>query len=140
MTGFDSGSPLGARWFSEHECDDQFALDVVAAIDAMLQPVARVQWPEPPAPEIDSVLMGVGRSPSVVWHSQAAGALLELGFFPSAPCVRRHLLVLKERLRPEMSAPPAGRDDPPWVLRTRHVAWVLACLAEMPRVDEREAR
>lgn len=82
------------------------------------------------------MLAGEGRSPSPVWHAQAIGMLLELGFLPTAECVREHVDVIERRLQPMNCFDPAGGPERhPWILRTRHVAWLLACLAEMPRMQ-----
>jgi len=138
----DSGAALAALWYSEEECNDPFAVHVAAAIRSMLRTDKRIPWKVEPIEPISGVLKGSGTSPSVVWHAQAVGALLELGFHPSADCVRHHLLVLRERLRPENAHDPGaarGKRDH-WVLRTRHVAWILACLAEMRHIAPREAR
>jgi hypothetical protein len=139
----DSGAALAALWYSEDECNDTFAIHVAAAIRQMLRGDRKILWKVPPLePLPETVLIGNGTSPSIVWHAQAVGALLEVGFHPSAECVRHHLLILRERLRSENANHPgavdAKRDH--WILRTRHVAWVLACLAEMRRVEQHEAR
>jgi hypothetical protein len=81
-------------------------------------------------------LAGEGRSPSLVWHAQAIGILFELGFLPTALCVREHLEVIERRLEPaNCHDPERFPDTDPWLLRTRHVAWVLACLSEMPQIE-----
>lgn len=130
----DSGT-LPIRWYSDEECNDRFVLEVVAAINGLLNRGVRAPWKEPPE-EADGVLVGKRGSASVVWHAAAVGTLLELGFLPSARCVRRHLVVLEACLRPINARDPARHSwEAPWLLRTRHVAWVLACLAEMPRLD-----
>jgi hypothetical protein len=135
----DSGT-LPVRWYSDEECNDRFALEVVAAINGLLVREVKAHWNEPPD-EPDGFLVGKRGSPSVVWHAAAVGTLLELGFLPSARCVYRHLRVLEACLRPANARNPATHPwDSPWLLRTRHVAWVLACLAEMPRVGSDGAR
>jgi hypothetical protein len=62
--------------------------------------------------------------------------LLELGFLPTAKCIRDHLKVIKRRLIPINCHNPGEYEErDPWLLRTRHVAWVLGCLAEMPWLE-----
>jgi hypothetical protein len=60
------------------------------------------------------MLAGEGRSPSLVWHAQAIGLLLELGFLPTAACVREHLEVIERRLQPINCRDPERCDD--WLL------------------------
>jgi hypothetical protein len=106
----------------------------------------QITWPSERPSDLTQFLVGGGCSPSVVWHSQAVGALLECGFHPSADCVRPHLRVLEERLKPENAVNPenAARGkkgaDPDWRLRTRHVAWALACLAEARSFDPKDGK
>lgn len=88
------------------------------------------------------------RVPSLVWEAQALGVLLEMGYTASAPCVAGRLRHVARRLDPAFAVRPPGRGDPrpPGMLRTRHVTWVLACLAEVqpppgpPTGDDAELR
>lgn len=131
----DTGAPLAARWYDDDDCNDEFAREVMRALDAMLEPHASaIRWPAPPELGIDGVFIGrrTPPTPSVVFHAAAVGQLLELGFFPTARCVQRHLRVLHARVVMQQNAKDPSAGDDGWALRTRHVAWVLACLAEMP--------
>lgn len=129
----DSASPLGVRWVDEQACDDPFARIVNSAQAALVRHSA-LERPDGSGKVVGPALAGQGRSPSFVWHAQAIGCLLELGYLPTTDAVRRHLDILEWRLDPQLLRNPAEVEDPndPWILRTRHVAWVLACLAEMP--------
>jgi hypothetical protein len=130
----DTASPLGARWIDDEACDDEFSREAVAAQRALFRPID-VRWPDGHRRLVNG-LAGDNRSPSLVWHAQAIGVLLELGFLPTANCVREHLEVIERRLQPiNCHDPEQSGDDDPWLLRTRHVAWVLACLGEMPRIE-----
>lgn len=130
----DAASPLGARWISDEACDDEFSRLVVDAQRSLFR-VVDTNWPDGATGPV-RMLAGEGRSPSLVWHAQAIGVLLELGFLPTALCVREHLDVLERRLQPiNCHSPEEYPEDDPWLLRTRHVAWVVACLAEMPQFE-----
>ena len=81
-------------------------------------------------------LCGIGRSPSLVWHAQTIGGLLEFGYLPTTEAIRKHLEVLRWRLGPDCCRDPMKhKSRDPWLLRTRHVAWVVACLAELPTLE-----
>jgi len=131
----DSASPLGVRWVDESACDDPFA-KLVNRAQAVLIRHSGLGRPDGSG-VVGPALAGKGRSPSFVWHAQAIGCLLELGYLPTTDAVRHHLDILKWRLDPNLLRDPAEVEDPndPWILRTRHVAWVLACLAEMPSMQ-----
>jgi hypothetical protein len=133
----DTASPLGARWIDDEACDDPFSVQAVRAQRELLKQ-RLVEWPGVEPIEM-SVLAGRGGSPSLVWHAQAVGILLELGFLPTAKCVQEHLGILEKRLDPDFAINPEGQEQrEPWLLRTRHVAWVLACLAELPLFEVTE--
>jgi hypothetical protein len=128
----DTASPLGARWISDEACEDQFSREVMDAQRALFHEVD-TPWPDGGEGPV-RMLAGEGRTPSLVWHAQAIGVLLELGFLPTAKCIREHLNILERRLKPiNCHNPEESPEDDGWLLRTRHVAWVLACLAEMPQ-------
>lgn len=106
----------------------------MAAQQALFHEV-ETSWPDG-RPGAVRMLAGEGKSPSLVWHAQAIAVLLELGFLPTARCVREHLAVIERRLQPINCHDPEQSDEKdPWLLRTRHVAWIVACLAEMPRIE-----
>jgi hypothetical protein len=130
---FDSASASGGLYI-EDESGDALADDARLALTTLLKPRPGLRYPT--GVEVREALWGGGdgadRAPSIVWHAQAIGVLLEVGYLPSAECVQTHLRVLKERLHPKSANDPADpRADQRWPLRTRHVAWVLACLAEL---------
>ena len=129
----DSASPLGARWVFDDACEDAFAR-AVNITQASLFRHSDLERPDGGGP-VGDALCGDSRSPSLVWHAQAIGCLLELGYLPTAASIGKHLDILTWRLGPACCRDPArypSRD--PWLLRTRHVAWVVACLAELPRL------
>lgn len=130
---FDGSSARGGIYVGD-DAGDMLAADAKAAIAALLERRSGLAYRtgEP----VVAALAGGGRerkrAPSIVWHAQAIGVLLELGYMPSAECVAPHLEVLERRLDPRNADPPsADAEDVTWTLRTRHVAWVLACLAEL---------
>lgn len=143
----DSASPFGARYFDD-ATGDPLANDARRALDALLaeatEPAGfRFAGDDDPAPArfpgtgtpVGPALSSPGRrAPSPVRHAMAIGVLYEMGYMPGAPCVQRHLAVLRERLAPANVTSPVGPPTGPteWNLRTRHVVWVLAMLAELP--------
>lgn len=133
---YDSASPFSGRYLDDRS-DDPLATEARIALEEALSPTDLVYPDDEPVGGCYFRESEAG-SPSLVLHSMGAGVLLELGFAPSAPCVKRHLQVIKHRLydprvlsgqmNPDEAA--STRDDR--LLRTRHVAWVLAQLAELP--------
>jgi hypothetical protein len=130
---YDSASPMGAQYLTDGTAD-ALAEDAKSAIGDLLQDQGSL-WPDTGEPIGPALCGGAGPSPSVTWHAQAVGSLLELGFLPSAECVQTHLRIIERRLCASVYRDPAirgSRDAKSWALRTRHVAWVLACLSELP--------
>lgn len=129
---FDASSARAGFYLGD-QAGDALAADAKAAIAALLEARPGLRYR---TGEAVKVALGGGggerkRAPSIVWHAQAIG-VLQLGYMPSADCVTPHLEVLERRLDPENAdAPSADAEDQTWTLRTRHVAWVLACLAEL---------
>jgi hypothetical protein len=130
----DSASPLGARWVFDDACEDAFARTVNVAQASLFRPSDLLR-PDGGG-KVGNALWGEGHSPSLVWHAQAIGCLLELGYLPTAESIAEHLEILKWRLGDDCCHDPADHPSgDPWLLRTRHVAWVVACLAELPRLE-----
>lgn len=135
----DSASPLGIRWIFDDACEDEFAANLNSAQRSLFR-FSDLTRPDHGG-VVGDALWGEGHSPSLVWHAQAIGLLLEFGFSPTGDAIREHLEILRWRLGPDCCRDPSvyhSRD--PWLLRTRHVAWVTACLAELPRftIDDHE--
>lgn len=135
---YDSASPFAGS-YEDDQSDDPLAVQAQRALQQALKENSftfhGTKIPVGPCYYSDEG----GASPSVVLHAMAIGCAYEMGFAPSAPCVRRHLEILRHRLNPRESVNPEDPDDgdlrSPWMLRTRHVAWALAMLAELPRLE-----
>jgi hypothetical protein len=131
---FDSASALGGLYLGD-DTGDALAADAREALAALLRTREGVTYRdgEPVGQVLTSGGLDTGpdRAPSIVWHAQAVGVLLELGYLPSAAALQPHLKALEKRLDPlNADDPDVSTSESMWYLRTRHVAWVLACLSE----------
>src|SRR4051794_14037953 len=80
----DVASPFGGRYLT-NDAADPLARDVQRVLQTLLRPV-QDEWPDQQR-GFGYALAGTKfKSPSVVWHSQALGALFEAGFAPTAKC------------------------------------------------------
>ena len=112
--------------------DDDLARDVRLALGELLEIHEGVRYPD--GIPVGPALWGShADSPSLVWHCQAIEALLELGYHVGDAAFADHLAVMKARVDesnyfdPETTSV-ADVTRFPWVLRTRHVSWILRCL------------
>lgn len=126
----DLSSSSASRYSQDETHGDLLAADARAALRACLSSRDDVLYPD--GSRVGRAFWGVNPdAPDLVWHAQAVGVLLEFGFEPRSAAVQAHVRVMLRRLQ-EDNAPNPQESRSPWVLRTRHVAWVLACLAEHP--------
>lgn len=136
---YDSASPFAGSYLNDTS-DDPLANEARRALREARKKTTGLTFPGTKV-EVGPCYYeeALGKSPSVVFHGMALGLLLEMGFAPSAPCVWEHLRILDHRLRRSESVspedPPGGDLRNPWFLRTRHVAWALAMLAELPSLQ-----
>jgi hypothetical protein len=141
----DVGSPGGVRWVGD-AADDQLAEDIRDAIAGLVAEDHGPVTPPGTKEKLETCLLGHGgRSASLIWNSQCVAALVEMGFVPEAPCLEPHLDAIADRLVDSRIIDPLEIDyedrdlregHEPWVVRARHLAWVVACLSEFQPTND----
>jgi hypothetical protein len=144
----DVGSPGGVRWVGD-AAGDPLAIDVRDAIRDLVADDRAMVSPPAGGRELETSLVGHGgKSASLIWHSQCVASLVELGFVPGADCLNPHLDAIADRLVDARIINPLDPNEldydnnesikarEPWVVRARHLAWVVACLSEYQPVGD----